>query len=184
MSKSTKVIIIGAPGIGKTSLLLRYCQDSFEKNYKSTIGVDFEVEKCMVLGQPLNLQLWDTAGAERFKGVTTNYFRGANAVVLVFDLSTFMFDETIEKTRDWLYEARENCSSDFELFLVGTKTDLVTNDRLDLIMPTIMEYALEYEAELWITSASTGYLIFLCDDKFDFSNFIYLLYREKCFRFI
>jgi small GTP-binding protein len=99
MSKSTKVIIIGAPGIGKTSLLLRYCQDSFEKNYKSTIGVDFEVEKCMVLGQPLNLQLWDTAGAERFKGVTTNYFRGANAVVLVFDLSTFMFDETIEKTR-------------------------------------------------------------------------------------
>jgi hypothetical protein len=59
-----------------------------------------------------------------------------------------------------------------------------TNDRLDLIMPTIMEYALEYEAELWITSASTGYLIFLCDDKFDFSNFIYLLYREKCFRFI
>ncbi|XP_003387405.2 PREDICTED: ras-related protein Rab-34-like [Amphimedon queenslandica] len=153
-SKSTKVIIIGAPGIGKTSLLLRYCQDSFESNYKSTIGVDFEVEKCSVLGQSLTLQLWDTAGAERFKGVTTSYFRGANVVVLVFDLT--QHDETLEKTKEWLLEARESCANEFELFLVGTKRDAVSEHRFESMMPTVLHYASMHDAELWITSAKTG----------------------------
>jgi small GTP-binding protein len=65
--RMSKVIILGDMGVGKTSLVNRFVNNSFNKDYKATIGVDFEVERFKILGLPFNLQIWDTAGQERFK---------------------------------------------------------------------------------------------------------------------
>lgn len=152
--RSAKVIIIGAPGVGKTSLVLRYCRDIFERNYKTTIGVDFEVEKYKILGVPFHMQIWDTAGADRFKGVTTAYFRGAHVVIVAFDLTSV---ESLYKTEEWLQEAYEHCSvSAFEVFLVATKTDLVSDWAYKEMMKKAEDFADKYRAEFWSTSSKTG----------------------------
>lgn len=159
-ARSAKIIIIGQPGAGKTSLVLRYCRNTFERNYKTTIGVDFEVEKYNVLGIPFNVQLWDTAGAERFRGVTTAYFRGAQVVMLVFDLCS---EESLIKTRDWLKEAQEFCQCPFEIFLVGTKYDSLLEHDYVKMEEVAKQFAAEYKAEYWCTSSKSGHHI---DDLF------------------
>lgn len=151
--RSAKVIIIGAPGVGKTSLVLRYCRDIFERNYKTTIGVDFEVEKYEILGVPFNMQIWDTAGAERFRGVTTAYFRGAQIVILAFDLT---MDESLHRTGEWLREAQEYCYTNFDVFLVATKRDLVSDSTYEEREKQATEFAEKYGAEYWCTSSRTG----------------------------
>lgn len=153
--RSAKVILIGAPGVGKTSLVLRYCRDIFERNYKTTIGVDFEVEKYRILGVPFSMQIWDTAGAERFKGVTTAYFRGAHVVILAYDITN---EETLEKTKSWLREAKEFCTADFNVFLVSTKKDLVLDDSEEFKKggKRAAQFAEDFKAEYWSTSSRTG----------------------------
>uniref|UniRef100_A0A3Q2DG85 RAB34, member RAS oncogene family b n=1 Tax=Cyprinodon variegatus TaxID=28743 RepID=A0A3Q2DG85_CYPVA len=101
----------------------RFCRGGFDKNYKATIGVDFEMERFEVLGVPFSLQLWDTAGQERFKCIASTYYRGAQAIIVVFDLSSL--NSLICVCRQWLEDAmRENDPSSVLLFLVGTKKDL------------------------------------------------------------
>ncbi|XP_064392895.1 ras-related protein Rab-34-like [Halichondria panicea] len=152
--RSAKVIIIGAPGVGKTSLVLRYCRDIFERNYKTTIGVDFEVEKYKILGVPFHMQIWDTAGADRFKGVTTAYFRGAQVVVVAFDLTSI---DSLYRTEEWLQEAQEHCNvNNFEVFLIATKRDLVSDWACSEMEKKAEEFADKYGAEYWSTSSRTG----------------------------
>uniref|UniRef100_A0A8C3Y2L8 RAB34, member RAS oncogene family n=1 Tax=Catharus ustulatus TaxID=91951 RepID=A0A8C3Y2L8_CATUS len=85
--KISKIIVVGDLSVGKTCLINRFCKDTFDKNYKATIGVDFEMERFEVLGVPFSLQLWDTAGQERFKCIASTYYRGAQAIVIVFDVN-------------------------------------------------------------------------------------------------
>nr|KAF6289705.1 RAB34, member RAS oncogene family [Pipistrellus kuhlii] len=85
--KISKVIVVGDLSVGKTCLINRFCKDTFDKNYKATIGVDFEMERFEVLGIPFSLQLWDTAGQERFKCIASTYYRGAQAIIIVFNLN-------------------------------------------------------------------------------------------------
>ncbi|XP_052824439.1 ras-related protein Rab-34-like [Octopus bimaculoides] len=74
----SKAVIVGDISIGKTSMVNRFCHNIFDRDYKATIGVDFEVEKFSILSAPFTLQLWDTAGQERFKCIAASYYRGAN----------------------------------------------------------------------------------------------------------
>ena len=82
-----KVVLSGPAGSGKSSLLQRYVNDTFSETYISTIGVDFMVKALNVNGGNIKLQIWDTAGQERYKAIVTAYYRGAQAIILVFDLS-------------------------------------------------------------------------------------------------
>ncbi|XP_032563141.1 ras-related protein Rab-34 isoform X2 [Chiroxiphia lanceolata] len=120
--KISKIIVVGDLSVGKTCLINRFCKDTFDKNYKATIGVDFEMERFEVLGVPFSLQLWDTAGQERFKCIASTYYRGAQAIVIVFDVNDVA---SLEHTRQWLADAlKENDPSNVILFLVGSKKDL------------------------------------------------------------
>ena len=76
-----KIIVLGESGVGKTSLLVRYVQNSFTINTRSTIGADFLSKVIDVDGKPVTLQIWDTAGQERFQGLGTSFFRGAGEFV-------------------------------------------------------------------------------------------------------
>ncbi|KAF3705728.1 Ras-related protein Rab-34 [Channa argus] len=121
-----KVIVVGDVAVGKTCLVSRFCKGAFDKNYKATIGVDFEMERFEVLGVPFSLQLWDTAGQERFKCIASTYYRGAQAIIVVFDLSRV---NSLADARQWLKDAmKENDPSSVLLFLVGTKKDLSVGD--------------------------------------------------------
>ncbi|KPP74709.1 ras-related protein Rab-34-like, partial [Scleropages formosus] len=146
-----KVIVVGDVAVGKTCLIHRFCRDTFEKSYKATIGVDFEMERFEVLGVPFSLQLWDTAGQERFKCIASTYYRGAQAMIIVFDVNNAA---SLVHVRQWLEDAmKENDPSSVLLFLVGTKKDLRSPDRFSEIEQEAIKLSAEIRAEYWAVSA-------------------------------
>ncbi|XP_023386337.1 ras-related protein Rab-34 isoform X2 [Pteropus vampyrus] len=152
--KISKVIVVGDLSVGKTCLINRFCKDTFDKNYKATIGVDFEMERFEVLGIPFSLQLWDTAGQERFKCIASTYYRGAQAIIIVFNLNDVA---SLEHTKQWLADAlRENDPSSVLLFLVGSKKDLSTPAQYVLMERDALKVAQEMKAEYWAVSSLTG----------------------------
>ncbi|XP_041584286.1 ras-related protein Rab-36 isoform X6 [Vulpes lagopus] len=119
----SKVVVVGDLYVGKTSLIHRFCKNVFDRDYKATIGVDFEIERFEIAGIPYSLQIWDTAGQEKFKCIASAYYRGAQVIITAFDLTDV---QTLEHTRQWLEDAlRENEPGSCFVFLVGTKKDLL-----------------------------------------------------------
>ncbi|XP_060060016.1 ras-related protein Rab-34 isoform X2 [Erinaceus europaeus] len=169
--KISKVIVVGDLSVGKTCLInsqsiwypFRFCKDTFDKNYKATIGVDFEMERFEVLGVPFSLQLWDTAGQERFKCIASTYYRGAQAIIIVFnlnDVASLEHTNPLMSTvcgRQWLADAlKENDPSSVLLFLVGSKKDLSTPAQYVLMEKDALRVAQEMKAEYWAVSSLTG----------------------------
>jgi len=118
-----KVIILGDSGTGKTSLMNRYMLQKFDNRYKATIGADFLARDIEVNGQLVRLQIWDTAGQERYQSLGSAFFRGADACILVFDVTQ---QESFAHISSWLDEfsiqaGRRDC------VLLGNKIDLVEN---------------------------------------------------------
>ncbi|XP_051933679.1 ras-related protein Rab-34-like [Hippocampus zosterae] len=152
--KIAKVIVVGDLAVGKTCLINRFCKDAFDKNYKATIGVDFEMERFEVLGVPFSLQLWDTAGQERFKCIASTYYRAAQVVIIVFDVTDVA---SLDHSRQWLEDAlRENDPTAVQLFLVGTKKDLSSPAQYSQIERDALQVAQEMRAEYWALSSLTG----------------------------
>ncbi|KAG2013385.1 GTP-binding protein RAB5 [Coprinopsis cinerea AmutBmut pab1-1] len=118
----SKIVIMGNSGVGKTSLLQRYTQNKFDpKNTTSTSGAFFVTKKVYVNGVKVRLQLWDTAGQERFRSMAPMYYRGANAALLLYDITNF---STFEDIRGWLEELKKNCPPELLIYIVGAKADL------------------------------------------------------------
>ncbi|KII95915.1 hypothetical protein PLICRDRAFT_96330 [Plicaturopsis crispa FD-325 SS-3] len=117
-----KIVVMGNTGVGKTSLLYRYTQNKFDpKNTTSTTGAFFVTKKVYVDGLKVRLQLWDTAGQERFRSMAPMYYRGANAALLLYDITNAA---TFEDVRGWLQELKKNCPPDLIIYIVGSKADL------------------------------------------------------------
>ncbi|NXV99186.1 RAB34 protein, partial [Fregetta grallaria] len=158
--KISKIIVVGDLSVGKTCLINRFCKDTFDKNYKATIGVDFEMERPLPVhpcGPPLTCRTpprWDTAGQERFKCIASTYYRGAQAIVIVFDVNDVA---SLDHTRQWLADAlKENDPSNVILFLVGSKKDLSTPAQYSLMEKDALKVAQEMQAEYWAVSSLTG----------------------------
>ncbi|XP_071812787.1 ras-related protein Rab-18-like [Apostichopus japonicus] len=116
-----KILIIGESGVGKSSLLLRFTDDTFDPEQAATIGVDFKVKSLTVDGNKAKLAIWDTAGQERFRTLTPSYYRGAQGVILVYDVSN---SQTFQKLDQWLNELDTySTKSDIVKMLVGNKID-------------------------------------------------------------
>ena len=80
-----KIMMIGDQAVGKTALLVRYADDDFNEVLLPTIGIDFKIKTIDLLGKRVKLQIWDTAGQDRFRAVTRSYYRGAQGILLCFD---------------------------------------------------------------------------------------------------
>ncbi|KAJ8337060.1 hypothetical protein SKAU_G00382800 [Synaphobranchus kaupii] len=116
-----KLLIIGESDVGKSSLLLRFTEDKFDPELAATIGVDFKVKTVTVDGNRAKLAIWDTAGQERFRTLTPSYYRGAQGVILVYDVTK---RETFTKLGIWLNELETYCTkNDMVKMLVGNKID-------------------------------------------------------------
>uniref|UniRef100_A0A8C5RU39 small monomeric GTPase n=1 Tax=Laticauda laticaudata TaxID=8630 RepID=A0A8C5RU39_LATLA len=94
-----QVIIIGSRGVGKTSLMERFTDDTFCEACKSTVGVDFKIKTVELRGKKIRLQIWDTAGQERFNSITSAYYRSAKGIILVYDITK---KETFDDLPKWM----------------------------------------------------------------------------------
>jgi len=115
-----KILLIGDSGVGKTSLLFRYVDGVFNPEFQSTIGVDFKITTLGVDGRHVKMQLWDTAGQDRFRNIVASYYRGAHGIVLVYDVSN---PQSFESIQTWLDEATVYLHSEVPKLLVGNKID-------------------------------------------------------------
>ncbi|CAG9318204.1 unnamed protein product [Blepharisma stoltei] len=119
-----RVIIVGDTGVGKSCLLLRFSENMFKETHTVTIGVEFGTKSIEIKGQPIKIQIWDTAGQESFRSVTRSFYRRADGVLLVYDTTA---RHTFESCEYWLNEIRQNSSQDADIFLVANQVDLVEN---------------------------------------------------------
>lgn len=117
---SLKVLVLGEAGVGKSSLMLRFTEEKFTPDILPTVGIDFRVKVVEHRGYSVKLAIWDTAGQERFRNITAAYYRGAQAVVLVYDITN---RRTFEKIGGWLQEEERHNGNKTVKLLVGNKSD-------------------------------------------------------------
>eukprot|EP01084_Bolivina_argentea_P114727 204204_1 len=121
-----KIIILGDSGVGKTSILHKYVNNRFIEEHKATIGAAFSTKEIMVDGDRLiTLQLWDTAGQERFQSLGRAFYRGSDACILVYDITS---QESFNRISTWrenfLQQSNPENPSEFPFLLFGNKCDL------------------------------------------------------------
>ena len=133
-----KTIIVGDSGVGKTCLLERFVDDRFLVDFATTIGVDFKLYVMQTQGKTIKLQIWDTAGQERFRGITNSFYRGANGILLCFDVTSARSFEHLES---WLDQIRQYAVPNIPLVLVGCKGDL--SERRQVSQESAVAYAKE-----------------------------------------
>ena len=116
-----KVVLIGDSGVGKSNLLSRFTKNEFNLESKTTIGVEFATKSIEVGDKIIKAQIWDTAGQERYRAITSAYYRGAVAALLVYDITK---KHTFENAAKWLQELKDYADDNIVVMLVGNKTDL------------------------------------------------------------
>jgi len=118
-----KILLLGDIGVGKSSLLHRYTDDTFVEVYLATIGVEFKIKRMQIGQTQFKIQVWDTAtGPQRFRTVSSSYYRGLHGICLVFDLCNHISFENIS---NWIREATVYGPNNVAKILVGAKCDLV-----------------------------------------------------------
>ncbi|XP_063237792.1 ras-related protein Rab-31 [Bacillus rossius redtenbacheri] len=122
-----KIVVLGAQGVGKTSMVVRYIGKMFSHHISPTIGASFFTCKLNVENTRVKLQVWDTAGQERFRSMAPMYYRNANAALLVFDITQY---DSFTSVKNWVKELKRNVEEPMVLNLVGNKTDLESERRV------------------------------------------------------
>ena len=116
-----KILLLGDSGVGKSSLLLRYTKNEFNIDMRSTIGVEFGLKFLKVDNFQLKVQIWDTAGMERYRSITSAYYKGAKGVIIVYDICRQKSFESVDK---WIEDFKSKADEDAVILLIGNKNDL------------------------------------------------------------
>ena len=119
-NRPLKILIIGDSNVGKTSILLQYTSNFFQETHIATIGVEFKLKEIMLDNIEYKLNIWDTAGQERFKAITKSFFKAADGIVFVYDVTN---KPSFENIKNWIKDA-ESKANDFKIIIVGNKIDL------------------------------------------------------------
>lgn len=145
-----RILMIGNSGVGKTSLVLRYDENTFSHKFVTTIGVDYRDKMVEIGGKSVKLQIWDTAGQERFRSLTSNFFSRADGMVLTYDVTD---KKSFESLIDWVAQIRKHAPENTDLIVCGCKCD---------VPPDTREVSPD-EAENFAQSLGTNY--FECSSK-------------------
>ena len=116
-----KVLLLGNSDVGKSSLILRYVDQTWSDTFVPTIGVDFKVKSLEIDDKKIKMQIWDTAGQERFRNVISSYFRGSHGVFVIYDITN---RDSFKNLECWLSEIEKNANQNILKILVGNKNDL------------------------------------------------------------
>ncbi|ELK26690.1 Ras-related protein Rab-8A [Myotis davidii] len=163
-----KLLLIGDSGVGKTCVLFRFSEDTFNSSFISTIGIDFKIRTIELDGKRIKLQRLDTAGQERFRTITTAYYRGAmvriahsfsgtslsppaHGNMLVYDITN---EKSFDNIRNWIRNIEEHASADVEKMILGNKCDV--NDKRQVSKERGEKLALDYGIKFMETSAKAN----------------------------
>ena len=146
-----KVILVGDSGVGKSSIMTRFCDGAFSESINPSIGIDFRTKVMSVNGAEETIQIWDTAGAERFRSLTQSYFRRVDGVVLVYDIT---LEQSFLNLQHWITCVQGSGQHSGPMTIIGNKLDL---EHLRCVSKEMaVELAAFYEADYVEVSAKDG----------------------------
>ena len=117
-----KILLLGDTQVGKSSFLMRYIDNTFQESYLSTVGLDFKVKNVQLDdGNTYRVQIWDTAGQDRFHAITRNYFKNAHGIILIYDVTLI---ESFHNVKNWIKQIKEEVTDKVSIILAGNKIDM------------------------------------------------------------
>jgi small GTP-binding protein len=147
-----KILLLGDSSVGKTCFLMRYSDNTFQEIHMSTIGLDYKLKNVQLDdGNIVKIQIWDTAGQDRFRSITKNYYKGAHGIILIYDITS---RKTYENIKNWVTQIKEEVSDKVNIILVGNKIDDEKNRKVSTEEGEKM--AKEIGFDFYETSAKTG----------------------------
>ena len=118
-----KILLLGDSSVGKTCFLMRYTDNTFQEIHMSTIGLDYKLKNVQLDdGKMVKIQIWDTAGQDRFRSITKNYYKGAHGIILIYDVTS---RKTFDNVKNWVAQIKEEVTDKVSIILVGNKIDVV-----------------------------------------------------------
>ncbi|XP_051499348.1 EF-hand calcium-binding domain-containing protein 4B [Apus apus] len=147
-----KIIFVGNSSVGKTSFLRRFCEDRFFPGTAATVGVDYNVKTITVDNTQVALQLWDTAGQERYRSITKQFFRKADGIIVMYDITA---KDTFTAVKQWLISIEETTGENVPVLLLGNKID--NEKEREVPMGMGEHLAKDYNLIFYECSAYSGY---------------------------
>ena len=149
--KTCSILLLGDTCVGKTCLISRYANGVFREDYIQTVGIDYVSKQEIINDKNINIKLWDTAGQERFKALTPTYLRGAEGIVLVYDVTNL---ESFESLKFWIESLKSNLGENsLPTVINGNKIDL---DDRDVSSEDAKKFAQSNNFKYFETSAKSG----------------------------
>lgn len=148
-----KFIVVGDPGVGKTTLVQKFVSNKFSRIYDTTIGVEYNMKVLDINGKKIRVELWDTAGQERFLSIVKSYYRNAIGAFIVYDIANRRSFNHIKRWQNALYENNDDLRF---ISLIANKSDLrdTYGDRTEFSEGN--QIAKKYNMSFYETSAKTG----------------------------
>lgn len=146
-----KFIVIGSSGVGKTAIIKRLTEDTYDEHIMSTIGVEYDSTTIQCGDKSVQLQIWDTAGQEKFQSISKAYYRNSVGILLVYDITN---RKSFDQLNLWVNEAQRLCDPNAVIHLIGNKADL---DSMRVVtIAEALSFANSHEMQYIETSAKNG----------------------------
>ncbi|XP_067359092.1 EF-hand calcium-binding domain-containing protein 4A isoform X1 [Channa argus] len=149
-----KVVFLGNSGVGKSSFIQHYCMGHFYSNMNASVGIDFQIKTLTLGSTTITLQLWDTAGQERFRSITEQYYRKADGILVMYDVT---HSTSFTAVRGWLDSVKEKMCDGAVLMLLGNKLDLADSHNRKVTRGEGQRLAEQHQALFYECSAKSGY---------------------------
>ena len=146
-----KLLVVGDSSVGKTNFVMRLINNEFSKNYMTTSGIDLKTTDIEIKNKKIHIQLWDTAGQEKYKAITKNLFLKVMGALIIYDITN---EASYNNLKSWVKLIKEECGKHMQLIILGNKSDL--NDQRKISKDEAINYAKEQNIEYIETSSKTG----------------------------
>ena len=146
-----KLLIVGDSSVGKSNFIYRFIEDSFCEDYLTTSGIDLKTANMKIKDKMIRVQLWDTAGQEKYRAITKNLFLKVLGALVFFDITN---ENSFYNVKDWVKSIKEECGGHMQMILIGNKNDL--EDKRVVKKDVAEAYAREQKIDYMETSSKTG----------------------------
>ena len=146
-----KLLVVGDSSVGKTNFISRFLTDQFNNNYFTTSGIDLKQKSIEVKNKNVRIQIWDTAGQEKYKSITRNLFLKVMGAIILYDITN---EKSFSVLKDWVKLIKEECGSHMQIIIVGNKCDI--EDQRKVNQDDAINFAKENNYEYIETSCKTG----------------------------
>ena len=146
-----KLLILGDSNVGKTNFIYRFIENKFSQNYMATTGIDLKTSNIELNGKKIRVQLWDTAGQEKYRAITKNLFLKVQGFLALYDITN---EDSFVNLKSWVKLIKEECGNHMPILIVGNKSDLYKVRAVE--KDAAIAYAKEEKVEYIESSSKSG----------------------------